>query len=67
MQYLIAGYIRPYDLERQDTPADTPAEAQRLAEAMAKAHRCRVYVLGVVGIVECPAIEPSWTKPIGSA
>ena len=63
-QFLIADYIRLYDLERMDTPAETPAEAQRLAEAMAKEHRCRVYVLGVVGIVECPAIEPNWTKPL---
>ena len=64
MNYLIADYIRMYDLERMDTTAETPDEAQRLAEAMAKEHRCRVYVLAVVGVVECPAIETSWTKPM---
>ena len=64
MQFLIADYIRLYDLERMDTPAETPEEARRLAEAMAKEHRCKVFVLAVVGVVECPASEPSWTKPI---
>ena len=64
MQFLIADYIRLYDLERMDTPAETPEEAQRLAEPMAKSHRCKVYVMAVVGVVECPASEPSWTKPI---
>ena len=67
MQFLIADYIRMYDLERQDTPAETPEEAQRLAEAMARLHHCKVYVLAVVGVVECPALEPSWTKPMGGA
>ena len=66
-QYLVCDYVRLYDLERQDTPAETPEEAQRLAEAMAKEHRCKVYVLAVVGVVECPASEPSWTKPMGGA
>ena len=66
-QFLIADYIRLYDLERMDTPAETPEEARRLAEAMAKEHRCKVYVLAVVGVVECPASEPSWTQPMGSA
>ena len=65
MNYLIADYIRLYDLERQDTPAETPEEARRLAETMARQHKCKVYVLGVVGVVECPALEPSWTKPMG--
>lgn len=23
---------------------------------------CRVYVLGVVGVVECPAWEPQWVR-----
>ena len=64
MQYLVADYIRLYDLERMDTPAETPEEARRLAEAMAKEHRCKVFVLAVVGVVECPASDPSWTKPI---
>jgi hypothetical protein len=49
-----------------DTAAETPEEAQRLAEAMAKEHRCKVYVFGVVGVVECPAAEPQWTKPLPS-
>ena len=66
MQYLVMDYIRAYDLERMDTPAETPDEAQRLAEAMAKEHRCKVFVLAVVGVVECPASEPSWTKPLPS-
>ena len=66
MQYVIFDYIRAYDIERMDTTANTPDEAQRLAEAMAKEHQCKVFVLAVVGVVECPASEPSWTKPIGS-
>ena len=65
MKYLVMDYIRAYDIERMDTTAESPEEAQRLAEAMAKEHRCKVFVLGVVGVVECPAIEPNWTKPIG--
>ena len=64
MNYLIADHLRKDDFDRMDTTANTPDEAQRLAEAMAKEHRCRVYVLAVVGIVECPAIEPNWTKPM---
>jgi hypothetical protein len=64
MQYVIFDYIRAYDIERMDTTANTPDKAQRLAEAMAKEHRCKVYVLAVVGVVECPALEPSWTKPL---
>ena len=67
MQYVMFDYIRAYDIERMDTVAETSAEAQRLAEAMAKEHRCKVFVLAVVGVVECPASEPAWTKPIGSA
>ena len=63
-QFLIADYIRLYDLERQDTPAETPEEARRLAEAMARQHKCKVYVLGVVGVVECPAIVPQWVQPM---
>jgi len=66
MQYVIFDYIRAYDIERMDTAAETPEEAQRLAEAMAKEHRCKVYVFGVVGVVECPAAEPQWTKPLPS-
>ena len=65
MKYVVMDYIRAYDIERMDTPAETPEEARRLAEAMAKEHRCKVYVLAVVGVVECPASEPSWTKPMG--
>jgi hypothetical protein len=66
MQYVIFDYIRAYDIERMDTTANTPDEAQRLAEAMAKEHQCKVFVLAVVGVVECPASEPSWTKPLPS-
>ena len=66
-QYLIADYIRMYDLERMDTPAETLEEARRLAEDMARRHKCKVYVLAVVGVVECPASEPSWTKPMVGA
>jgi len=66
-QFLIADYIRLYDLERMDTPAETPEEARRLAEDMARQHKCKVFVLAVVGVVECPASDPSWTKPIGGA
>lgn len=29
--------------------------------------RCRVYVLGIVGIVDCPAIEPQWVQPLEPA
>lgn len=64
MQFLIADHLRKDDFDRMDTTADTPAEAQRLAEEMSRQHKCKVYVLAVVGIVECPAIEPNWTKPI---
>ena len=67
MQYVIFDYIRACDIERMDTPAETPEEARRLAEDMSRRHKCKVYVLAVVGVVECPASEPSWTKPIGSA
>ena len=67
MQYVIFDYIRAYDIERMDTPAETPEEAVRLAEDMARRHKCKVFVLAVVGVVECPASEPSWTKPMGSA
>ena len=63
-QFLIADYIRKDDFDRMDTTANTPDEAQRLAEAMAKEHQCKVYVFGVVGVVECPAAEPQWTKPL---
>ena len=65
-QFLIADYIRKDDFDRMDTTADAPDEAQRLAEAMAKEHQCKVFVLAVVGVVECPASEPSWTKPLPS-
>ena len=64
MKYVIFDYIRAYDIERMDTPAETPEEARRLAEAMARLHHCKVYILEIVGVVECLATEPSWTKPL---
>lgn len=67
MPYLICDHLRLADLQRQDTRADTPADAQRLAADMAKEYRCRVYVLGIVGIVDCPAIEPQWVQPLEPA
>ena len=64
MTYIIADHIRLADLQRMDTSADTPAEAQAKAAELAKLYGCRVYVLGVVGVVECPAIVPQWVQPI---
>ena len=65
MTYLICDHLRLADLQRQDTAADTPAAAQHKAAELAKLYGCRVYVLGVVGVVECPAIEPHWVQPMG--
>lgn len=62
--YLICDHLRLSDLQRMDTSADTPAQAQQAAAEMAQRYGCRVYVLGVVGVVECPAKEPQWTKPM---
>ena len=62
MNYIIADHLRLADLREMDTTADTPEEAQRLAAEMAQQYRCRVYVLGVVGVVECPAREPQWVQ-----
>ena len=62
--YLICDHLRLADLLRMDTAAGTPPEAQAEAEAMAAQYGCRVYVLGVIGVVECPAKEPKWTQPI---
>ena len=62
--YLICDHLRLVDLLRMDTSAGTPPEAQAAAEAMAAQYGCRVYVLGVVGVVECPAKEPQWVKAI---
>ena len=67
MSYIIADHIRLADLQRMDTSADTPADAQAKAAELAKQYGCRVYVLGVVGVVECPALEPAWTKPMAGA
>ena len=67
MPYLIVDAIRLADLCRMDTVAHTPADAQRLAADMAKEYRCRVYVLGIVGIVDCAAIEPQWVQPLEPA
>ena len=62
MKYLICDSKRAGDLQRMDTTAATPEEAQRLAAEMAQQYGCRVYVLGVVGVVECPAREPQWVQ-----
>ena len=64
MNYLICDHLRLSDLHRMDTTADTPEQAQHLAAEMAKQYGCRVYVLGVVGVVECPAREPQWVQPM---
>ena len=40
------------------------ADHLRLATEMAQQYRCRVYVLGVVGVVECPAREPQWVQAL---
>ena len=65
--YIICDHIRLADLQRMDTSADTPAQAQQAAAEMAQRYGCRVYVLGVVGVVgvvECPAREPQWIKGV---
>lgn len=59
--YLIADARRLGDLRRMDTTAETVADAKREAEAMAKRHGVRVYVLAVVGEVE-GEIEPRWAQ-----
>ena len=64
MTYLICDAERVRDLQRMDTTADTPEQAQQLAAALAQQYGCRVYVLGVVGVVECPAREPQWVQPL---
>ena len=67
MNYIIADAERVSDLRRMDTTADTPEQAQDLAAEMAQQYGCRVYVLGVVGVVECPATVAQWVQPIGEA
>ena len=62
VQYLVCDARRFGDLARQDTAAMTAEQAQQAAAEMAQRYGCRVYVLGVVGVVECPAKEPQWTK-----
>ena len=64
MTHIICDHLRLTDFGRQDTIANTPAEAQQKAAEMAQRFGCRVYVLGIVGVVECPAIEPHWVMPI---
>ena len=64
LTYLICDAERVRDLHRMDTTADTPEQAQQLAAEMAKQYGCRVYVLGVVGVVECPATVPQWVQPL---
>lgn len=59
MTYLVCDAIRLADLKRQDTAAETVAEAKREAEAMAKRYGVRVYVLAVVGEVE-GLVDPRW-------
>ena len=65
--YLICDHLRLVDLLRMDTSAGTPPEAQAAAEAMSAKYGCRVYVLGIIGVVECPAKEPKWTQPMHGA
>lgn len=67
MNYLVVDHLRLSDLLRQDTPAETPADAQQLAADMARRYGVRVYVLGVVGMVECPAKELKWVRPVSTA
>ena len=64
MNYLICDAERVRDLHRMDTIADTPEQAQHLAAEMAQQYGCRVYVLGVVGVVERPATVPQWVQPM---
>ena len=65
MNYLICDAERVRDLHRMDTTPDTTEQAQHLAAEMAQQYGCRVYVLGVLGVVECPATVPQWVQPIG--
>lgn len=67
MTYIIADHIGLAYLQRMSTSADTLAAAQATAAKLAKQYGCRVYVLGVVGVVECPAIEPQWVQPMVGA
>lgn len=66
VQYIVCDALRFGDLQHQDTAAMTAEQAQQAAAEMAQRYGCRVYVLGVVGVVECPAKEPQWTKPINT-
>lgn len=42
----------------------TAEQAQQAAADMARRYGCRVYVLGVVGVVECLSREPQWVQPL---
>jgi hypothetical protein len=64
VQYLVCDALRFGDLRHQDTAALTVEQARQAAADMAQRYGCRVYVLGVVGIVECPAKEPHWLRPM---
>ena len=64
--YLIVDAIRLSDLLRMDTTAQTPAEAKKLAEAMAKQYGTTVTVLAPVGEVS-GAVEPRWETAIPGA
>lgn len=67
VQYLVCDALRFGDLQHQDTAAMTAEQAQQAAAEMARRYGCRVYVLGVVGIVECPARDPQWVRPLPGA
>lgn len=56
VQYLVCDALRFGDLRHQDTAAMTAEQARPAAADMA--------VLGVVGIVECPARDPQWVRPV---
>ena len=65
MNYIIVDHLRLADLQRMDLTAENQVQAQHFAAEMAQQYGCRVYVLGVVGVVECPATVPQWVQPIG--
>ena len=64
VQSLVCDALRFGARAGQAPAAMTAEQAQQAAAEMAQRYGCRVYVLGVVGVVECPAKEPQWTKPM---
>ena len=64
VQYIICDARRYGDLLNQDNVAVDDADAKRKAEELSKRFNCRVMVLGVVAVVECPAIVPQWVRPL---